>query len=74
MLIDKGYYDYDYTEPKKRRAKTTDNALMSDDEVAAILATAVIPGTDTLVYKSKPLTPEQLQAEVMEEERKKQQG
>ncbi len=34
------------------------------------LSTAVIPGTDTLVHK-QPLTPAELQAEVMREEEKK---
>lgn len=68
--MDKGYYDYDYSEPKKRRPRRgTDNALMSDEEVAAILATAVMPGTGAPVHEK--LTPEELQAEVMEEERRK---
>ena len=70
MLMDKGFYDYDYSEPKPRKPKRpTDTTLMSDDEVAAILSTAVIPGTDTLVHK-QPLSPSELQAEVMEEEKK----
>lgn len=72
MLIDKGYYDYDFTEPKRRRRSTANVKLMSDDEVAAVLSTAIIPGTDTPVHSVKPSTPSALQAEVMEEERKKQ--
>lgn len=72
MLVDKGYYDYDFTEPKRRRRSTANVKLMSDDEVAAVLSTAIIPGTDTLVHSVKPTTPSALQAEVMEEERKKQ--
>lgn len=71
MLMDKGFYDYDYSEPKPRKSKRPiDTTLMSDDEVAAILSTAVIPGTDTLVHK-QPLSPSELQAEVMREEEKK---
>ncbi len=71
MLMDKGFYDYDYSEPKPRKPKRpTDTTLMSDDEVAAILSTAVIPGTDTLVHK-QPLSPAELQAEAMREEEKK---
>lgn len=71
MLMDKGFYDYDYSEPKPRKPKRPiDTTLMSDDEVAAILSTAVIPGTDTLVHK-QPLSPSELQAEVMAEEKKK---
>ncbi len=71
MLMDKSFYDYDYSEPKPHKPKRpTDTTLMSDDEVAAILSTAVIPGTDTLVHK-QPLSPAELQAEVMREEEKK---
>jgi hypothetical protein len=72
MLVDKGYYDYDFTEPKRRRRSTANVKLMSDDEVAAMLSTAIIPGTDTLVHSVNPITTSALQAEVMEEERKKQ--
>ena len=71
MLIDKGYYDYDYSEPKKiRPERPKDNTLMSDEDVAAILATAVILGTNTLVH-NQSITAEQLQTEVREEEEKK---
>jgi hypothetical protein len=42
---------------------------VSKDKVLAILSTAVVPDTDTLVHK-KYLSPSELQAEVMAEEEK----
>lgn len=72
MLMDKGFCDYDYSEPKPRKPKRPiDTTLMSNDDVAAILSTAVIPGTDTLFHK-QPLSPSELQAEVMRKEELKQ--
>jgi hypothetical protein len=49
MLLDKSYYDYDYTAEKPR--KPTSYEFMSDEEVASLLGSAVIPGTNELVFK-----------------------
>lgn len=40
MLIDKGYYDYDYQEPKAQATKTKsyDESVRSDDEMQSILS------------------------------------
>lgn len=40
MLLDKGYYDYDYTEPKEHfiRRKTYEESVRSDSEVKDILS------------------------------------
>lgn len=64
--MDKGYYDYDYEVVKKKRKLTAeDREIWSAEKLNAILG--VKP-------KKKPLTAEELQAEVMKEERKKRQG
>lgn len=73
MLVDKGYYDYDFSEPKhKKRINPSEVTILSDAEVAAELSRAIIPGTNKLVHEQKPLSPEQLQAEVIAEEKQKQ--
>lgn len=72
MLIDKGYYDYDYSEiEKKKRINPSEVTILSDEEVAAELSKALIPGTNKLVHKPNPTSPEQLQAEVIAEEHKR---
>ena len=74
MLMDKGYYDYDYQKVKPKRKPTKeDTEIWSDDKVAAILGTAMLPNGER-VFKKKPLTPAELQAEVMAEEKKKQEN
>lgn len=68
MLMDKGYYDYDYSKPSEDY-KTVKNEAKSEEELARRLQNMGFG-----IKKKQPLTPEQLQAEVMEEERKKQQS
>ena len=64
MLMDKGYYDYDYEAPKQiKRKKTYEESRKSDKEVRDMLRK---------FGWGKKHTAEQLQAEVLEEERKKQ--
>lgn len=63
MLMDKGYYDYDYEAVKEKPVLTAeDREIWSQEKLHAILG--VKP-------KKKPLTPEELQAEVMAEEKKR---
>lgn len=66
MLLDKGYYDYDYEKPDiKTEAALT--AAKSDAEIAAQLR-----GMGLSIRPKKTLTPEELQAEVMTEDRLRQ--
>ena len=63
MLLDKGYYDYDYEAVKEKPVLTAeDREIWSSEKLNAILG--VKP-------KKKTLTPEELQAEVMAEGKKK---
>lgn len=63
MLMDKGYYDYDYEAVKEKPVLTAeDREIWSQEKLHAILG--VKP-------KKKTLTPEELQAEVMAENKKK---
>ena len=63
MLMDKGYYDYDYEVVKEKLVLTAeDKEIWSQEKLHAILG--VKP-------KKKTLTPEELQAEVMGEEKKR---
>lgn len=63
MLMDKGYYDYDYETVKEKPVLTAeDREIWSQEKLHAILG--VMP-------KKKTLTPEELQAEVMGEEKKR---
>lgn len=62
MLMDKGYYDYDYEAEKEKSVLTAeDREIWSQEKLHTILG--VKP-------KKKTLTPEELQAEVMAEEKK----
>lgn len=62
MLMDKGYYDYDYEAVKEKPVLTTeDKEIWSQEKLHAILG--VKP-------KKKTLTPEELQTEVMAEREK----
>ncbi|MCM1225268.1 MAG: hypothetical protein NC548_63545, partial [Lachnospiraceae bacterium] len=59
MLIDKGYYDYDYQEPKiKQKLTAEDKEIWSAEKLNAILGVNPQP---------KHLTPEEAQKIVMEE-------
>lgn len=63
MLLDKSYYDYDYEAVKEKRGLTAEEKeIWSAEKLNAILG--VKP-------KKKTLTPEELQAEVMGEEKKR---
>lgn len=78
MLCDKGYYDYDYEEVKRREAPKKVE-FMSDEEVESMLSRALIPGTNRFVRGSAKRNGAggavdavaALQAEVMREETKK---
>lgn len=64
MLMDKGYYDYDY-EAVKTKAKRHENSEKRTQDIMNRF------GFGKVKSLKKPLTPEQLQAEVMREEEKK---
>lgn len=65
MLMDKGYYDYDFEAPKEiQKRKTYEESVKSDEELREILG--------RFGWGKKPMSAEQLQSEVMEEEKKKQ--
>ena len=67
MLLDKGYYDYDYSEPKE--AHKTAIKKKSDKEVSATLARF---GFNTkLRSRKKSLTAEEMQRIAMEEQNEK---
>jgi hypothetical protein len=60
MLIDKGYYDYDYTYVKPKKKVNID--IWSDEKVANLLRRAIIPGTNKRVFaKSEAEVAEELQ-------------
>lgn len=69
MLIDKGYYDYDYEEPKHKRSSAPTKAK-SDEETAKMLSRFGI-GTARKSEKVdlKKMDMEQLQAYAMREVR-----
>ena len=70
MLMDKGFYDYDYSEPKGGVAKGRNITKATDPEkLKAKLARLGITQ-----QPSAPLAPAELQAEVMREEEKKQEN
>lgn len=75
MLIDKGYYDYDYEKPKEKPKKLTaeQKRMWSDAEVAAVLGRAINPATGKPIFEqqSKPLTPDEMQRIAMQEAREK---
>ena len=59
MLMDKGYYDYDYEPVKKKRALTPeDKEIWSANRLDAMLG---------VKRKSKPITAEEMQRIAMEE-------
>ena len=61
MLIDKGYYDYDYEKPKiKLRLTAEDREIWSAEKLNAILG-----------VKPKPITPDEMQRIAMEELKEK---
>jgi len=70
MLIDKGYYDYDYEKPKEKpaRAKSYDESVKSDEEMRDILSRF---GWGKPKEQPKPLTPEEMQRIAMQEAREK---
>lgn len=62
MLIDKGYYDYDYEQPKKQIDVNVRRAAMSDKKLSDTLARFGVG-----VKKPKDMTMEELQAYAMAE-------
>lgn len=66
--MDKGYYDYDYAEPKAIiKAKTYDESVMSDDELKDVLGRFGWGKPK----ESKSLTAEEMQRIAMEEQNNK---
>lgn len=65
MLMDKGYYDYDYERPSVK-TKAVMTAAKSEAELAEQLSRMGFGKAP-----SNPLSPAELQAEVMAEEKKK---
>lgn len=65
MLLDKGYYDYDYEVPDKR-VMAAMTAAKDDKELAAKLKSMGL----NVKPKKRRLTPEELQAEIMGEDAK----
>lgn len=52
MLIDKGYYDYDYIKPKEKPKPLTaeQRRIWSSEEVAAVLGRAIDPSTGKPIF------------------------
>ncbi len=69
MLIDKGYYDYDYEKPTPR-TQAAMSAAKSDQELIDALSKMGFGRVDT-PKQSKPLTPDEMQRIAMQEARKK---
>lgn len=68
MLMDKGYYDYDYTEPQRK--PKTELKEKSEEEVGAMLARFGFK-TKLRSKEPKPMTAEEMQRIAMEEERQR---
>jgi hypothetical protein len=68
MLMDKGYYDYDYSAPEKKQPCIV--KPKNKEELNSMMARFGFR-TKLRTPDSKPLTPAELQAEVMAEEKKK---
>lgn len=69
MLMDKGYYDYDYNaDHSKRREKLRQLRPKSNTELQEKLTRM---GFGNIMAKDTPLSPAELQSEVMREEEKK---
>lgn len=65
MLIDKGYYDYDYEEPKRKRSSAPTKAK-SDAETAKMLSRfGVGTAVKSAAVELKKMDMEQLQAYAM---------
>lgn len=69
MLMDKGYYDYDYNaDYSKRREKLRQLRPKSNAELQEKLTRM---GFGNIMAKDTPLSPAEIQAVVMAEEKKK---
>lgn len=68
MLMDKGYYDYDYSAPEKKQSCPV--KPKSKEELNSMMARFGFK-TKLRTTEAKPLSPSELQAEVMREEEKK---
>lgn len=68
MLLDKGYYDYDYQKPSERYVASR-NAVKSDAELEEKLIQMGLGGA--LRQKRKQKSAEEIQAIAMSEEQKK---
>lgn len=64
MLIDKGYYDYDFQEPKRKRKRNISKAT-DPEKLARKL------GQLGIGAKPQPITPEEAQRIAMEEIKEK---
>ena len=64
MLMDKGYYDYDYEPVKDKPKKLTSEQkkIWSKEKLMSVLGTAIDPTTGRGVFeKPTPLTAEEMQ-------------
>lgn len=65
LLLDKGYFDYDYEKPERpEESATFDNTVKSDEEVENMLSLFGI-GTRS---KKKPETLEEIQNHIIKQE------
>jgi len=67
MLIDKGYYDYDYEKPKDKKGRNISKGS-DPDKLKAKLARLGIGSAP------QPLTPDEMQRIAMQEVRERKQG
>lgn len=69
MLIDKGYHDYDYTEPKQRKVMSEDRRkIWSDKKVASVLARLINPATgERVLAQGDESVEERIQREMRED-------
>lgn len=72
MLIDKGYYDYDFEHPKGKKRKMTkeEREVWSDEKLRSILGRAMT-ADGKRVFEEKPLTVDEMQRIAMEEAKDK---
>jgi len=69
MLIDKGYYDYDFEKPKEKKRKPTkeETEVWSDEKLKSVLGRALLPDGNR-VFGDKPrMTPDEMQRIAMQE-------
>lgn len=66
MLYDKGFHDYDYTEPKETKPKKkTNTALWSADRMSKIFSKAVNPNTGKSLFDAEEGDAGRIQSEIL---------